>query len=931
MPLSWNEIRQRAANFVEDWKGAAPQAREEADAQTFQTDFLSIFGVSRKQVAIFEHRVPIGGEVDLFGGHTGDRKGYVDMFWKRHILTEMKTPGKDLKKAYTQAKEYVENLPPDDLPVGILISDFVTFEYYDLESGGGEPRIFTLQELPNNVELFGYLAGYWKVTYRPTSAVDIAAAEHMGALHDAMKESGYEGHDLEMYLVRLLFCLFADDTGVFDQRKFFFEYIDERTSKDGSDLALHLGQIFDTLNTPEEKRLKNLDEQLKKFPYVDGGLFAERLQTAAFTRAMRDTLIRCCALDWSQIKPEIFGAMFQSVKDKDKRRALGEHYTSEQNILKIVNPLFLDSLKAEFAKIKALRSAVKEHNLYLFHDKLCRLKFLDPACGCGNFLIVAYREIRLLEIEVIRELMGFQMGLDLEMVVRVNVDQFYGIEIEEFPARIAQTALWLMDHLMNNEVSKMFQKPYVRIPLTASPNIVIGNALVPENDWEKIVPKTELAYILGNPPFVGARLMNQRQKDETLKTFEGLKNAGNLDYVTCWYKKAAAYMQGTAIEAAFVSTNSICQGQQVPLLWPSLMENGININFAHQAFKWTNEARGKAAVHCVIVGFGIVERKEKRLFHYSDVTGTPNGVTVSRINPYLVDAQTIFLTSRRDPVCNVSKMIFGSMPNDGGNLLLTQEERNAIVKEYADAKHLIRPFVGADEFLYRAKRYCVWLKGVSPAQYANNKAIRERIRCVKLHRENSRRAATGKLADFPSLFGEIRQPESDYLLFPEVSSEKYVYIPIGFMRKEIIASNRCLLIPNATFYEFGILTSSMHNAWARRVSGRLELRLNYSIIIVYNNFPWPNPTDKQREAVETAAQGVLDARASFPDSSLSVLYDPETMPPSLRKAHQRLDKAVEKAYGKEFTNDDDRVAHLFYLYQKLTEGLLARKARRRNI
>jgi hypothetical protein len=931
MPLSWNEIRLRASAFVDDWKEKAASAREEADAQTFETEFLNIFGVPRKQVAIFEHRVPIGGDADLFGGRAGDHKGYIDMFWKGHIMIEMKSPGKDLKKAYRQAKEYAGNVPPPDLPIGILVSDFVNFEYYDLEKGG-DFLAFPLQDLLQHLELFGYLAGYKSTDFTGIDPVNIEAAERMGRLYVAMTDSGYSGHELEIYLVRLLFCLFADDTGIFDEKKLFFTYITGRTSPDGSDLADHLGHIFETLNKPKDRRLKTIDEQLNKFPYIDGDLFTERIEIAAFNSEMRRTLLHCCTLDWSKINPEIFGAMFQSVKDKDARRALGEHYTSEQNILKVIRPLFLDSLKGEFNRIKALRSAAREHQLLLFHNKLCSLRFLDPACGCGNFLIVSYRELRLLEIAVLRELMGLQKGLDIEMNVRVNVDQFYGIEIEEFPARIAQTALWLMDHLMNNEVARMFQRPFVRIPLSVSPNIVIGNALSPENDWERIVPKDKLSYILGNPPFVGARKMDKRQKSETLAVFKGLKGAGNLDYVTCWYKKAAEYIHGTQIEAAFVSTNSICQGQHIPILWPCLINTySVKINFAHHSFKWSNEARGKAAVHCVIIGLGSSDRKEKKLFHYTTVTSDPVELSATKINPYLMDAETIFIESRPDPICRVSRMVFGSMPNDGGHLLFTTEEMDAILNEDAAVGQFIRPYMGADELLYNRRRYCLWLKDVSPEKYVHIKAIKNRIQQVKNHRQKSDRKITQKLALFPSLFGEIRQPDTDYLLFPEVSSEKYAYIPIAFMPKDTIANNKTLLIPDATLYEFGVLTSTMHNAWTRYVAGRLGSGINYSASIVYNNFPWPDPSDKQRLAIEKAAQAVLDARARFPDSSLAVLYDPLYMPPPLAEAHHRLDRAVEAAYGKPFTNDADRVAFLFYLYQTLTEGLLAKKARRRNI
>jgi len=919
MPMQWQEIKLRASNFVKEWKDKAPKAREEADAQDFQTDFLYIFDVSRRQVATFEHRVNIGGQEDLLGNKTGGRRGYIDLFWKGHFMIEMKTPGKDMQKAYEQAKEYAANLPPDELPEGILICDFCNFDYYNLEENK-EVEHFTLADLPEKVELFGYLAGHKVKKYKAVSDVDIKAAELMGELHDALKDSKYTGHQLEMYLVRLLFCLFADDSGIFDERKLFFSYIDEKTKKDGSDLAIHLGQIFDILNKPEDKRLDNIDETLKIFPYVNGGLFEERLETAAFNSSMRNTLLKCCTLDWSKIKPEIFGAMFQSVKDKESRRELGEHYTSETNILKIIRPLFIDSLWEEFEKIKKLKSDIRTHRLLEFHTKLCKLKFFDPACGCGNFLVVTYRELRLLEIEVIAEYTQTQQVFDIELLIRVNVDQFYGIEIEEFPARIAQTALWLMDHLMNTKVSQRFGKYVPRIPLTASPTIIIGNAL--STDWEQIVPKDELSYILGNPPFLGARIMSKDQKAEVNTVFNGLKDNSNLDYVTCWYRKAADYIKGTKIECAFVSTNSICQGEQVPILWTELMnKHGIKINFAHQTFKWSNEAKGKAAVYCVIIGFSLTDRDKKYIYQYANVAGEPTETLAKQINAYLIDAPLLFIQKRSEPLCKVSEMVFGSMPNDGGNFLLSAEETKQIIEKEPYLKEIIRPFLGADEFINNIPRYCIWLKDVSPAKYQKSKEVQNRIQNVINHRKNSSREATVKLADFPTLFGEIRHPETDYLLVPSTSSEHRKYIPIGFIDKNTISSNANLLIPNATLYEFGVLTSSMHMAWVRYVCGRLKSDYRYSASIVYNNYPWASPTDKQKKDIETAAQEVLDARKKFPDLSLATLYDSNTMIPELVKAHQKLDKAVEASYGRTFTDDSQRVAYLFELYQKMTGEL----------
>ena len=925
MPLSLNEIR-------------AALAREEADAQTFEAEFLDIFGVSRKQIAIFEYRVPLGGgEHGLFGESTGGQKGYIDLFWRGHILIEMKTPGKDLQKAYEQAKTYANALPPKDLPHGILICDFLNFRYYDLTKDAASSdaafHAFTLAELPQKIDLFSYLAGYRDVELKEADPVNIEAAELMGKLHDRLKDIGYSGHQLEMYLVRLLFCLFADDTGIFDKHKIFLKYIIERTNVDGSDLAMHIERIFDTLNKPQTARLKTIDEQLNEFPYINGGLFKERLDPAGFDSKMRDTLIECCSLDWSKISPAIFGAMFQSVKDKDARRALGEHYTSEENILKLIKPLFLDGLWAEFAKIKALASAVKKQRLVEFHEKIARLKFLDPACGCGNFLVVSYRELRLLEIKVIREILAGEQILDVELLVKVNVNQFYGIEIEEFPVEIAQTAMWLMDHLMNNLVSETFGRYYVRIPLTASATIVNANSLA--TDWESVVPKAELSYIMGNPPFLGYSVMSKEQRKEVEQVFEGKKDCGVLDYVTCWYKKAANYIKETGgsgvsnIECAFVSTNSICQGEQVPILWQDLMNNGVKINFAHQTFKWSNEARGKAAVYCVIIGFSLSDRTEKKLFLYETVKSQPVETAARQINAYLVDAPAIFIERRAEPLCKVSPMLKGSSPTDDGNFFFDQAERDALIAKDASLAEVIRPFLGVKEFLHSIPRYCLWLKDVSPAKYNKSAEIMDRIAKVRAFREKSAREATLRYAEFPTLFSEIRQPETNYVLIPRHSSENRKYIPIGFIDKDIICGDANSMIPNATLYEFAVLTSSMHMAWMRCVCGRIKSDYRYSGVIVYNNFPWPNPTDKQKQAIEAAAQEVLNARPIFPGLTLADLYDNDTMLPELKRAHRKLDALVEKAYGREFGSDAERVAHLFALYQALTADLFTETKKRR--
>jgi len=909
MLLSWNEIKTRAAAFVLEWKDNH-NVKEKAEAQTFETEFLKVFGVDRKKIALFEHEV-----------HFVDGKyGYIDLFWKGHIIIEMKTPGKDLDLAYEQAKAYALTLPQKDIPKGILTCDFLNFRYYDLEDNA-TCHSFRLEELPVHVELFGHLAGYKDIDpFKSWDPVNIEAAVKMGELHNRLKDIGYSGHQLELYLVRLMFCLFADDTGIFEPPNLFNKYILERTSEDGSDLALHIQKIFETLNKSKDKRLKTIDEQLNLFPWVNGQLFEEQLETADFDRPMRDTLIECCALDWSKISPAIFGAMFQSVMNDEERHDIGAHYTSEENILKLIRPLFLDSLREEFNKIKKLSPSLRRERLIKFHDKLASLKFLDPACGCGNFLVISYRELRLLELEVMEILLGKEQVLDVHSEIKVNVNQFYGIEIEEFPAQIAQVALWLVDHQMNLLVRERFGTYYIRIPLTISASIHHANALT--LDWESVIPKNELYYILGNPPFLGANVMSKEQKRETENIFNKMNNFGNLDYVTCWYKKAAQYIQGTNIETAFVSTNSVCQGQQVPILWPELMyKHNIKINFAHQTFKWSNEARGKAAVYCVIIGFALADRDTKKIYQYATVTGEPVEATVKQINAYLVDAPIIFIEKRNKPICKVPFITQGSSPNDDGNFLLTEEERKKIIKENPEVKKIIKPFTGADEFINNIPRYCVWLKDVSPSVYKESKAIMSRIRNVRNARMKSDRKATIKFAEFPTLFGEIRQPDTNYLLIPRVSSERRKYIPIGFMNKNVIAGDSTQVISNATLYEFGVLTSSMHMAWVRYVCGRLKSDYRYSASIVYNNYPWPSPSAKQKKDIETAAQGVLDARNKYPDLSLATLYDSNTMLPELVKAHQKLDKAVESAYGRSFDDDSQRVAYLFELYQKLSGEL----------
>ena len=910
MPLSWNEIKTRSLAFSKEWQ---EESSEKAEAKSFWDEFFNVFGISRRRVASFEEPVK----------KLGDKQGFIDLFWKGVLVVEHKSRGKSLDKAYSQSLDYFAGLSERDLPKYVIVSDFARFRLYNLEED--QQHEFDLKDLHKNARLFGFIAGYQIHKIQEQDPVNIKAAEQMGKLHDQMKDAGYSGHPLELYLVRLLFCLFAEDTGIFERQQF-KEYIEERTNEDGSDLGHHLSTLFQVLNTPREKRLKNLDEQLDAFNYINGKLFEEMLPAAGFDSAMRQELLNCCALDWSRISPAIFGSLFQSIMDKAARRNLGAHYTSEENILKLIKPLFLDGLWDEFEKVKHSKK-----NLFEFHKKLRRLNFLDPACGCGNFLVIAYRELRLLELAILRASRTSEQSLlDVHSLINLNVDQFFGIEIEEFPAQIAQVALWLMDHQMNLLVSEEFGLYFVRIPLVVSSTIVCGNAL--RIDWETVVPARHVSYIMGNPPFSGAMVMSDQARADLAFVFSDLKGSGILDFVACWYWLAAKFICTTTIAVGFVSTNSICQGEQVGLLWQPILERfKCRINFAHRTFKWSNEAKGKAAVHCVIIGFAAHDAPIKIIYEYDAIDGEPHAVKAKNINPFLIDAPDVLLVNRNYPICQVPAMRFGSMPRDGGNLILTDSEAKIFLATEPAAEKWLRPYTGAQEFLNGDMRWCLWLLGAPPSELHNMPQTLERIDATRKFRLESKAVTTRKFAETPTLFCQIAQPETDYLLIPRVSSERRKYIPIGFMNKSVIANDQVLTITSASLFHFGVLCSIMHNAWMRYTCGRLKSDFRYSKDIVYNNYPWPeNPSEKQKQAIETAAQAVLDARAQFPGSTLADLYDPLTMPPALLKAHQTLDRAVDAAYGKtNFQTEAQRVAFLFELYQKYTNLFPPEKPKRR--
>jgi len=845
MPLSLNEIRDRARAFAKEWSG---ETSERAEAQSFWNDFFNVFGIRRRSVAIYEQKAR---------RFTGSQHGRIDVFWPGVMLAEHKSAGVDLDAAFDQATDYFAGLSEAEKPQYVLVSDFARFRLHDLE-GDAVPVEFPLAELHRHIGRFGFISGYQTRSYKEEDPANVQAAERMGRLHDALKAAGYDGHALELLLVRLLFCLFADDTGIF-ARQAFHDLIWQRTSADGADLGLWLGRLFQVLDTPPEKRQRTLDAQLAELPYVNGKLFAEALPLADFDAAMRGLLLDASALDWSRISPAIFGSMFQSVMDAKARRNLGAHYTSEKNILKLIGPLFLDGLKDELAK-----AGHDEKKLAQLHRTLATLTFLDPACGCGNFLVIAYRELRALELELLKRQFARQQSVlaHVQDHVLVDVDQFHGIEIEEFPAQIAQVAMWLMDHQMNLRVAEQFGENVVRLPLKKSATIVHGNAL--RMDWNEVVPAGKLDYLLGNPPFVGHHYQSDAQKGDQAHVMWEIRAHGVLDFVANWYIKAADYIQANpAIRCAFVSTNSITQGEQVGLLWPLLLSKGVHIQFAHRTFQWNNEARGIAAVHCVIIGFGLRDPANKRIFDYSDIRGEPHELSAANINPYLVDAPDVVLTNRSDPISDAPRMSWGNKPTDGGHFILSPDEKDRLLEKEPNASKFVRTYMSGGDFINGEQRYCLWLKDATPQELKALPEVMKRVDAVKRSRLESKAASTRDYAHYPTRFRQISQPDSDYLAIPEVSSERRTYIPIAFLSKDVICSNTVQFVPDSTLFHFGVLVSTMHMAWMRTVCGRLKSDFRYSNTIVYNNFPWPdltNPSPSGRRCPEGADEGALPTR-----------------------------------------------------------------------
>ena len=924
MRLSWNEIRPRAADFAREWADAA---YEKGETQSFYNEFFEIFGVRRRAVARYEEHVT----------RLDDSSGFIDLFWPGVLLVEQKSAGRDLEAARVQAGTYFDALPERDKPRFQLLCDFQTFELLDRDER--EETKFALADLPQHVEKFGFIIGVQRRTFRDQDPVNIEASELVARLHDALKESGYGGNDLQLFLVRIVFCLFADDTGIFEPRDIFLQFMEERTAPDGSDLGPWLARLFQVLNTPVEDRQTALDEDLARFPYINGDLFAEHLRFADFNAGMRSILLDACRFDWTAISPAIFGALFQSVMEPVERRQQGAHYTTEKNILKVIEPLFLDGLREEFRRLQARRDGRASADLRRFRERLGTLRFLDPACGCGNFLIIAYRELRTLEIDVLRELAvragGQQLALEVSSVV--EVDQFYGIEIGEFPSRIASTALWMMDHIMNNRLSLEFGQTFARIPIEKSPHIVNADAL--EIDWKEVLAPEDCSYVFGNPPFSGAKFQSQFQRGQVHRIAAIGRTGGTLDYVAAWFLKsgeyaAAAQSNGQSVpRVGFVATNSITQGEQVAQLWPLLFDRyGLEIAFAHRTFAWGSDARGKAHVHVVIVGLDASEQvpARRRLFSYDGKVDEPLESNHAAISPYLIDGgglanPHVVVREEARPINGFERLITGSQPIDNGHYIFNAEQRGAFLEEEPDACEFLRPFVGAREFLQGGSRWILALQDARPSDLAELPSVLERIVAVRAFRSSSKRHSTKKLANTPTLWQVNVLPTAPFLVLPQVSSKRREYIPIGWLQPPAVPTDKLRLLLDATLSDFALLTSAMHMAWMRTVTGRMKSDYMYSVGVVYNTFPTPpgyRMGELDMSALEPLAQAVLDARGQYPEATLANLYDPDLMPPNLRKVHQALDRAVDRLYReKGFASEWERVEHLLMLYAEMRAPL----------
>lgn len=913
--------------FVKTWKG---RGYEKGETQQFWLSLLTnILGYEHNDTVLFEHHLSTGGFIDVW-----IRQSDV-MIEQKSIDIDLDKPEPRqgaLKTPLQQVIDYAASLPLQEQPKYLITCNFDTFRIYDRTKYGdreleGKQFEFHLADLVDHPEYLSCIVDPNNSRLRKEQEVSEQAGRLIGELYDMLlkqyhdPDSEESQHSLNVLCVRLVFCLFCEDAGLFGEPDAFSNYL---LKVDPTNIRIKLQHLFDNLDKPRPQR-DEYDEDIKVFPYVNGGLFREKVIIPNFTQEIKDFLLEKVALpvNWSKISPTIFGGIFESTLNPETRRKGGMHYTSPENIHKVIDPLFLDDLKAEFDAIRTEEdlSAIKRRNKYKkFHEKLCSLVFFDPACGSGNFLTETYICLKQLEYAVLKEYKSkqvtmFDSSIEGDLTLRIKLDQFYGIEINDFAVSVAETALWISRLKANQEYMLLLDLDEKDFPLEDRANIICENAL--RYDWNDLVESSRVSYIMGNPPFVGARLMSSEQKDDVISIFgKGWKNVGNLDYVSCWYKKCADYMTGNSVRSALVSTNSVSQGDTVATLWKPLFEDGVHFDYAHRTFRWDSDSSGMAHVHCVIIGFSKASNTKKRVIYDND-----NISVASNINGYLFDADDVWVESRNTPLSDVPAMCFGNMANDNGFLSgFSDEDKEHICSQYPQAEQCFRPFMGAQEYINSKVRWCLWLKDISEDVISNIPPILEAIEGVREARQKSSRAGTRKMAAYPSLFGEIRQPDSSFILVPRVSSERRCYVPMGFLTPDIIASDATQIIPDATIYHLGVISSSVHMGWMRTVAGRLEMRYRYSKDIVYNNFPWPTPTDDQKAAIEQTAQGILDARALYPDKSLADLYDPDKMPPELKVAHEANDRAVMDAYGFSYDMTEPQiVAKLMKMYQELTK------------
>ena len=920
------EVQQRGAAkaFAAYW---AERGDEKQETARFWIDLLqNVYGVEDPSRFI-QFEVPV----------KLDHVSYIDGFISTtRVLIEQKSADVDLRRGqkqsdgavlnpYQQARRYAGYLPFNQTPRWIVVCNFLEFQIHDMNRPNDDPEIVRLADLEREYPRLQFLVDTGDASIKKEMEVSLQAGEIVGVLYDALlkqykdPESAETLKSLNALCVRLVFCLYAEDAGIFGGRGMFHSYLKNHAGE----ARRALMDLFQALDTRPEDRDPYMDDDLAAFPYVNGGLFAdESVVIPRLDQAIVDLILQRASedFDWSAISPTIFGAVFESTLNPETRRSGGMHYTSIENIHKVIDPLFLDALQREYETALSYKTIdARKNNLANLQKKLASLTFLDPACGSGNFLTETYLSLRRLENKIIAASTGNvegQIGLlgDFANPIQVSIHQFYGIEINDFAVTVAKTALWIAESQMLKETEDIIHRQIDFLPLRSYANITEGNAL--RLDWESVVPKRELNYIMGNPPFVGKKEQSKEQKNELITVWENVKGVGNLDYVTGWYKKAARFIQGSNIHVAFVSTNSITQGEQVPIFWRQMIGMGVHIDFAYRTFRWDSEANIKAHVHCVIIGFSVSpSMKIKRLYTAEKYQEVEN------INPYLVNAPSVLIENRSQSICHAPPILYGSMPIDNGHLILEREDVDELLAENPENKKFIKKYVGGVELIQGKERWCLWLKGSTPKDLQSSKIIMNRIRATAEFRKTSKRPQTLALAQIPALFGEIRQPDSEMLVIPKVSSENRRYIPISYVSPEIIVNGSALIVPGATLYHFGILISNVHMAWMRTVAGRMKSDYQYSGKVVYNNFPWPTPTGAQRAAIEQTAQMILDARALYPDSSLADLYDETTMPAELRKAHQQNDRAVMRAYGFDVktTTETSCVAELMRMYQKLTE------------